>query len=153
MGAPKITEEEKIRFRNKAKAETARMEKYMSDSETVKIIDLFKNKFNVCETVYKTLLTEYLCHKGKKETSYLKITMTQVPYVLIFAGYSFDKPLINEIFGASSQNGKTAKKLRDAVTHGVDEKAVREIINRKDDLFGYMDMFLDGIKNCDAVAI
>ena len=44
------------------------------------------------------------------------------------------------------------KKLRDAVTHSVDSKAVQEITDRKEELFGYMDAFLSGVRDFDAVA-
>ena len=46
----------------------------------------------------------------------------------------------------------TVKKLRDAVTHGINEKAVKEIMNRKDELFGYMDDFLNTIRTFDQTA-
>lgn len=46
----------------------------------------------------------------------------------------------------------TAKKLRDAVTHGVDQKAVDEITARNAELIGYMDTFLDIIKTFDDIA-
>ena len=75
--------------------------------------------------------------------------MTQVPFALSFAGYSFEKELLNELFGSSSKKGMTVKKLRDAVTHSIDEKATKEIFDRKEELFGYMDNFLDTIRNFD----
>lgn len=36
--------------------------------------------------------------------------------------------------------------------YGMDEKAVNEIIIRKDELFGYMDEFINGIKFFDQIA-
>ena len=39
------------------------------------------------------------------------------------------------------------KKLRDETTHGINEKVVKEIIARKDELFGYTDEFLTGIRS------
>ena len=75
--------------------------------------------------------------------------MTQVPSALKFAGYSFDKEFLNELFGSQSSKGKTVKKLRDAVTHSIDDNALQEILRRKDELFGYMDYFLNTIKNYD----
>ena len=77
----------------------------------------------------------------------------QVEAALKFAGYNFDKALLAEIFGAKSQKGKTVhtvKKLRDAVTHGIASKAVQEITDRKEELFGYMDAFLSGVRDFDA---
>ena len=38
------------------------------------------------------------------------------------------------------------------MTHGIDEKAVKEIKNREDELFGYMNDFLNTIKTFDQAA-
>ncbi len=107
-------------------------------------------KFTIFETVYKVVLEEHQKYKGKPITHYLKIDMRQVPHALYFAGYAFEKTLLNELFGTSSQRGKTVKELRDATTHGISEAAVAEIIVRKDELFGYMDEFLTGIRSFES---
>lgn len=78
--------------------------------------------------------------------------MSQVPHALNFAGYVFDKALLNELFGAKSSNGRTVKKLRDAVTHGIEQAAVDEILRRENELFGYMDNFLSTIRSFDEPA-
>ena len=133
-------------------AELNRLERIQTDTETTKLLDAFKNKFNICESVYKVILKEHQISKGKTDTNYLKLIMTQVPFALSFAGYSFEKDLLNELFGSSSKKGMTVKKLRDAVTHGIDEKAAKEISGRKEELFGYMDDFLSTIRNFDQIA-
>lgn len=152
MAVPKISEENKKKLRLSAKAELERLEVYFSNQEVVQLLDDFKNKFNICESVYKIILAEHQRFKGKPENDYLKVSMLQVPHALSFAGYTFDKTLLNELFGASSQNGKTVKKLRDAITHSINDKAVQEIITRKEELFGYMDAFLSVIRTFDAAA-
>lgn len=155
MPKPQITEEDKKKLRDSAKAELERLEAIYSDEEVTKLLDDFKGKYNLCESVYKVILAEHQKVKGHKETDYLKVTMQQVPHALKFAGYGFDKALLTEIFGAKSQKGKTVhtvKKLRDAVTHGIASKAVQEITDRKEELFGYMDAFLSGVRDFDAAA-
>lgn len=152
MSATKISEQERQALRNNAKAELERLETCLADQSTVQLLDEFKNKFNICETVYKIILAEHQKRKGKQATTSLKINMTQVPYALEFAGYTFDRTLLKELFGASSEKGKTVKKLRDETTHGINEKAVKEIIDRKDELFGYMDEFLTGIRSFESKA-
>ena len=147
MSTPKITEQERQVLRNNAKTELERLEACLADKRTVQLLDEFKNKFNICESVYKVILAEHQKRKGKPDTAYLKVYMTQVPHALNFAGYTFERTLLNELFGASSQKGKTVKKLRDETTHGINEKAVVEIKTRKDELFGYMDAFLTGIRS------
>lgn len=81
----------------------------------------------------------------------LKLDMRQVVAALNFAGYTFGSGLLNELFGSKSEiNGcKTVKILRDSIVHGINETSVNEIKNRSKELFGYMDTFLDSIKNFD----
>ena len=155
MSKPKITEEEKEKLRDSAKAELERLEAICSNEEVTQLLNDFKGKYNLCESVYKVVLVKYQKTKGRKPKEYLAVDGRQVEAALKFAGYNFDKALLTEIFGAKSQKGKTVhtvKKLRDAVTHSIDSKAVQEITDRKQELFGYMDAFLSGIRDFDAAA-
>lgn len=79
------------------------------------------------------------------------MNMRQVPSAMAFAGYALDKELLQEIFGAKSSRGKTIKKLRDSVTHGINSKSVQEIQVREKELFTYMDIFLSVIRNEETV--
>ena len=108
MSKPKITEEEKKKLRDSAKAELERLEAIYSDEEVTKLLDDFREKYNLCESVYKVILAEHQKVKGHKETDYLKVTMQQVPHALKFAGYGFDKALLTEIFGAKFPKGKNS---------------------------------------------
>ena len=153
MSKPKITEEEKKKLRDSAKAELERLEAIYSNREVTKLLDDFKGKYNLCESVYKVILVRYQNAKGLKPKEYLAVDGRQVEAALKFAGYNFDKALLAEIFGAKSKQGKTVhtvKKLRDAVTHSIDSDAVQEITDRKQELFGYMDAFLSGVRDFDA---
>lgn len=144
----KSSEDDKIKIRNRAKEEVVRLEKIFEDEGKRGILDAFKNRFNICETAYKIILKDYNKYKNQSTDDYLKLDMRQIPSALKFAGYTFDKQLLTNLFGAKMpDNKRTAKKLRNAATHGVDEKAAEEIIKRKDELFGYMNEFLDVIKN------
>lgn len=152
MVMKKLTEDEQLRLRNKAKKEIERLEQVIADAETIKLLDALKNKFNVCESAYKIILAAYQKAKGKpiiKEQ--LKINMQQVPHALYFAGYNFDKDLLNKLFGNELRGTgcKTVKKLRDGITHGISKKNVEEIKRREKEIFEYMDTFLDVIKKFD----
>jgi hypothetical protein len=149
MGSIVITEQEKIHLRDKAKCKLAQMEHQLSEQNIVALLDRFKNKYNICETVYKVILSERQKLKGEKPKKQLTVDMRQIPYAMNFAGYEVNKELLNELFGASSTSGTTVKKLRDLVTHGIDEKAVSEIVQRQNELFEYMDQFLSIIRNSD----
>lgn len=147
-----LTNEEKTKLHNKTKSEIERLEQISGDVETIQLLDSFKNKFNICESAYKVILFEHQKAKGKDvKMKKLKIDMKQVPYALNFAGYTFDSNLLNELFGSNSNiNGcKTVKILRDSITHSINQQSVNETKDRAEELFGYMDTFLDTIKNFD----
>lgn len=147
-----ISAEEQRDLRESAKIELMRLEAFFQNEDVTELLDRFKNRFNQCETVYKVILAEHQKRKGRKNNEHLKVNMTQVPHALSFAGYSFKKDELNELFGSSSPKGTTVKRLRDAVTHGIDAKAVNEITTREKELFGYMDNFLAVIRTFDNVA-
>lgn len=144
----KYNEEQQKLLRLAAKKELIRMETILKDVETVSLLDSFKAKYNLCETVYKVVLCKHQeANKKTVNIEHLCVDMRQVPYALDFAGYKFEKELLNNLFGSKSKKGTTVKKLRDKVTHGLDQKAIAEIKRRKEELFGYMDSFLDAMKN------
>ena len=152
MATLKLSDEEKRQLRDDAKYEIERLEQFLQQTENVKIVDAFKNRFNVCESAYKIIFAKHQSCKGKPPTAFLKIDMRQVPHALEFAGYSFDRQLLSDLFGAKpTAKGKKKKNLRDGTTHSIDESAVREIVSRKDELFGYMNTFLETIKAFDTV--
>lgn len=145
-----LTDTEQKELRINAKNELLYMENILNNEETTQLVDSFKNKYNVCETVYKIILSKHQECLHKQNNGFLKVDMRQVPHALAFAGYTFDKSLLSKLFGASTiPNERSVKKLRDAVTHGLESKAVEEIKNRKDELFGYMNSFLEFIKSFD----
>ncbi len=79
--------------------------------------------------------------------------MTQAPYALEYAGYDFDKDLLTHLFGSEEKVGsRTVKKLRDALTHSLNQKAIDELLSREDELHGYMDQFLSKIREFDSAA-
>lgn len=145
-----LTEEEQLILRNKAKAELERLETELSDLETKKMIDNYKEKFSLCEIVYKIIFDEHQFKKTGEHPQRMQIKMTQVPHALNFAGYTYDKHLLTNLFGGEDRVGRrTVKKLRDALTHSMSKSAVEELRSREQELHGYMDEFLNVIKNFD----
>lgn len=153
MASLNISDEDKKKLRSVAKSEVERLETLLKEDKNTKIVDAFKNRFNVCESAYKIILAEHQKRKGKNQTTHLKIDMRQVPSALTFAGYTFEKQLLSELFGGKpTAKGRTAKQLRDGTSHSIDESAIKEIVSRKDELSKYMDEFLEIIKTFDEVA-
>lgn len=147
-----LTQEDRKKIRNKAKSEIERLEHIFADIETTQLLDSFRNKFNMCESAYKIILFEHQKAKGNPtELKNLRLDMRQVQAALNFAGYNFSSTLLNELFGSKSKikGYKTVKNLRNSITHGISEKCVDEIKKRKEELFGYMNTFLNVIKEFD----
>ncbi|MBQ6524220.1 MAG: hypothetical protein IJI12_06115 [Atopobiaceae bacterium] len=115
--------------------------------EDGQLINCFKDRFNICETVYKIALFEHQKSIGKRlEARQLKLDMRQAPSALSFAGYSIDRQLLTKLFGSKSRSGWTAKAIRDALTHGIDQAALRELKEHKEEIFSSMAKFLDCIR-------
>lgn len=151
MALTQLDETQKLSLRNRAKDELIRIEKLVADKDKKKLIDDFKEKFSICEIVYKVILEEHQFNKTGKHSDYLKVTMTQVPHALMFAGYDFDKELLTKLFGAEEKIGsRSVKKLRDSLTHSMNDKAVNELSDRYEEMNGYMDSFLNKIRTFDA---
>lgn len=143
----KITKQEQINLRQQALDELNRLETILQEVETRELLDKYKNRFNLCESAYKVVLHEHQIRTKGKIHGQLKLDMRQVPYAMQFAGYMIDKNLLNRLFGAENTKGKrSAKKLRDAVTHGVEQAAVDEIQTRQEKLFKDMNDFLEVIR-------
>ncbi len=147
----KISEEERLKLRNKAKAELERIEAVTADDNFSEKINKFKEKFGTCEMVYKVILDDHQTKKGKKKTDRLLITMTQVPFALEYAGYDFEKEFLDKLFGSEEKIGqRSVKKLRDSLTHSMNQNAINELIEREEELHGYMDQFLAKIREFDS---
>lgn len=150
-----LSETEKSKLRVKVRKELQDLTDILSQEDTVTLLDSYKNEFNRCETACKVVFAAYLKAKSKskkqnkeKNNPYLKLDMRQIPAAMNFAGYSFESQLLDKLFSGKKHS---AKKLRDAVTHGISKSAVREIKERQNELFRYMEEFICYIRDFDAV--
>ena len=135
-----LSAKEQKQLREKAKKELVRLESI--DTDTIQLLDKFKNKFDHCEIVYKIVFKEHQKNKGNIVKDHdFEPDMRQVPYALKFAGYTFDNNLLTEIFGSKRPNRLKGKR-----------NAIEEITNRQIELFGYMDTFLNIIRTFDDIA-
>lgn len=145
-----LSEEEQLKLRKKAKDELVRLEKAYSNRILREKINEFNNRFEVCEIVYKVILGSYQYAKTGQRQNRLLISMKQVPHALNYAGYDFDRDLLSHLFGSEEKVGiRTVKKLRDSLTHSANQNAINELIEREEELFGYMDHFLSKIRSFD----
>lgn len=148
-----LSSEEKLALREKVKSELKRLEVVYAEDETREKIHTFKEKFGICEIVYKVVLDDHQFNKTGKHPERMKVAMTQVPYALAYAGYDFDRNLLTQLFGAEEKIGRrSVKKLRDALTHSLTQKAVDELVDREEELHGYMNQFLEKIREFDSIS-
>lgn len=149
----KPTAEKQFALREKAKSELERLEDVYSDDVKREKIQRFKEKFGICEIVYKVILDDHQFNKTGKHPERMKVDMTQVPYALTYAGYDYDKNLLINLFGREDRKGRrSVKKLRDSLTHSMNQNAIDELLDREAELYGYMDLFLAKIRDFDSVA-
>ena len=71
------------------------------------MIDNYKEKFSLCEIVYKIIFDEHQFKKTGEHPQRMQIKMTQVPHALNFAGYTYDKNLLTNLFGGEDRVGCT----------------------------------------------
>lgn len=126
------------------------LECILQNEEEIKIINDFKNLFNVCETTCKEILFNYLRNKKnekvKKES--IRLNMNQIHSAFAYAEYNIDNNILAKIFGSKTEkNNKSVKVLRNFVTHDLRISEIKEIINRKKELFDLMNDYLKILKN------
>lgn len=145
-----LSANEQLILRNKAKEELTRLNAIKQNENTIKLIEDFKTTFSFCEILYKIILDDHQYNKTGKHPERMLVTMTQVPFVLDYAGYDFDKEMLKKLFGSEEKVGvRSVKKLRDSLTHSLNQRAIDELFNRKDELYGYMNEFLEKIDRYD----
>ena len=124
--------------------------KELLDEENEKVVYIFIKNFIICETCYKIILDRYLKLKKKKTTlpENMKIHLTQVTAALSYCGFDFDAHIIESIFKSKTKRGQnSAKILRNGIVHNLQIEDIKEVILRKDELFTYMNTFINGVMN------
>ena len=147
-----LSSDAQLSLRNRAKAELERLEAVFSDETVREKIDKFKDRFSICEIVYKVILEDHQFNKTGEHPQRMQISMKQAPYALSYAGYDYERDLLSHLFGAEERVGRrSVKKIRDLLSHSLNQSAVNELINREQELNGYMDRFLDKVRYYDSV--
>lgn len=149
MKNKKISFEEENALKKKLKDELDRLNKILLDSNTIKLIEKFKSKFQICEILYKLILEKYNIDHGKEGgRDKLKLNVNQVKPALKYVNFSLESDIINRLFGSESHAGKRSiKKIRDILTHNLTNSAIDELKNRKNEIFNDMDYFLKMIES------
>lgn len=128
-----------------------RLESLENDKGTIEKVEAFKREFSRCGIVYKVLLKKQQEGTKKNLKGDLKLIITQVELALSYAGLPFDENLMKKLFSSNRTSGsRTVKSLRDALTHEMPKNTADELIKKEAEVNGYMDAFLDLIRNFDS---
>lgn len=122
------------------------LESFLSTStEYAAIVAELIEKYIVCEVCYKALLMSYRTDKGKStKESDQKINFSEVKSVLHYFHYPVREDIIRKILSSETKKGKKSMKiLRDQILHNMSAPAVKEAVERQDELHRAMDFFLN----------
>lgn len=116
------------------------VQNYLNENpEILNAVNEFKNQFTFLEMAYKNLLKSYLSTTNKvdKEND-LRLNLNQIPAVLKFHKINISEDILNSIFSMKDKyikrNTKSAKALRNAVTHEMTIQDLNEIYSRRNEL-------------------
>ena len=123
----------------------------LSAEEMRETRDQFIEKFILCEIAYKIVLKKALIINDEFTTdNRMTLRIPQIISVLKLAGYEIEDDMLRKLFQTTEQYGlrgsKSAKLLRNGLEHGMNINDIKEIIERKEELFSLMEDFLEIIQ-------
>ena len=133
----------------RVKRKVGKIEKLLSNETIRNTKNEFLEKFMICETACKAIISDYNKGTAKKVADRdIKLHMAVIEAAVKYAGYSIAKETLAAVFGSSEKrNAKSCKKLRDGIVHSMSAEDIQEVVNRCPLLFSEMQVFLDCIHN------
>ena len=134
------------------KAETIirNAEEFLALDDNRKTKDLFLEKYSKCEVLCRPILRSYL-KEIEEYTSDNEIGMelNRIKDAMADASYIFeDNRLLTRIFGKEDERGKSSCRfLRNKISHELMKRALREVVERKEELNEDMDIFINAFMN------
>jgi hypothetical protein len=145
------------KLRNEIARKLYRMDTNLEDETSVRLRWMFMDKFIQCEVAVKKVMAAYKKEKKgakDKDKGFLRLDMSTIPAALKWAGITFNRDDLDGLFSGSGEYSKrgtkSAKKLRDGVTHEHNENDIQKILDRFEELNWLMDQFLDIFRWNDA---
>lgn len=127
-----------------------RAETYLAIDDHRQIKDSFLEKYSKCEVLCRPLLRDYLKNIGEYTTDEeMGMELQNIKEALSDASYIFeDNKLLTRIWGKGKEKGSSSCRfLRNKITHELMERALHEVVERKDDLNADMDKFIETLTN------
>lgn len=117
------------------------LDDYSSEKQ---VIATFLEKYFICEICYKALLLSYRTDTKKStEQKSLKLDAGEAKRVLNYFKYNIQDTVVDALFSSKSKTGEAShKSLRDKIVHGLNENAIKEVVDRNRELQEHMDEFL-----------
>lgn len=127
-----------------------RAETYLAIDDHRQIKDSFLEKYSKCEVLCRPLLRDYLKNIGEYTTDEeMGMELQNIKEALSDASYIFeDNKLLTRIWGKGKGKGSSSCRfLRNKIIHELMERALHEVVERKDDLNADMDKFIETLTN------
>lgn len=130
--------------KDKALRKLQKIETYLQDNERKFAKDAFLEKFMICETVCKSVISDYYAQRNEIiDEKDITLDMRTIPHALKKARIIVDMTVQNKLFIKKETPGeKSAKILRHRIAHSMSIDDMEEIFNRRDELILLMDSFL-----------
>lgn len=146
-----LSKENQIAIRNDIRKKIEEIHVVLQSPGVRETRDEFIEKYIICEMAYKIVLKKYLETNNMYDSDqHLNIQLQQVRAALQTAGYKPDHGLLERIFSGSKdyrkRGTKSAKILRNGIEHEMNVQDLKEVVNRKDELFKDMDSFISWIQ-------
>lgn len=137
------------KIQQRVKRKIGKIEELLSNGATRSTKNEFLEKFMICETACKAIISDYNQGKKKKTADRdIKLQIQIIEAAIKYAGYSIKKETLTAIFGSTEKrNEKSCKKLRDGIVHSMSAEDIQEVVNRHTLLLSEMQIFLDCIHN------
>ena len=119
---------------------------YLSTDDHRIIKDQFLEKYSKCEVLCRPLLKEYLINIDEYTSDEeIGMELQLIKDALSDASYIFEDPkLLTRIWGKEKGKGiSSCRFLRNKITHELMERALHEVVERKDELNADMDKFIE----------
>lgn len=125
-----------------------KVKKFINDAESITeedidLVERFKTKFTICEHAYKIIQSEL----KQEKINNIKLNVNSIKSNIHKMLYSIDDNTLLKLFGSEdARNNKSVKSLRNSLTHNIHKNDIEELKQRKDEIFAYMDNFINVLK-------
>ena len=127
-----------------------RAETYLNIDDHRVIKNTFLEKYSKCEVLCRSVLRDYLKSIGEYISDEdMGMELKDIKEALSEEGYIFeDNRLLTRIWGKDDRRGSSSCRfLRNKITHELMERALHEVVERKDELNADMDIFIERLTN------